>query len=288
MNYLSIQFLLVLVAASLAGAQTPPRLARLNTSESIADYLEAHEFDSSLAARKKLYEERFGKVGYNGTRAQNVRLLESFLLENAEAALSAYCAIDTTTVALCGASTRAAFEALPSTSLRIASLNRNPTRAVGQPSFYVVLSARETKLPETLGHAWVAFGIRGFEKGDPDQCLGSAFGNYPIADKKKGIVSSFKTVPGSVVQGWLANLDGSEQVERVRFVVEVDEQAYRAARDVVTATRTRMEYQLLAKDCVTMVREVAKAIGLKVGDRIRDPMPAQAVEALIRDNLPTK
>lgn len=281
----SIPVLVTIFASAFATAQTPPRLAKLNTSESIVDFLKAHKLDHSLEARNKLYQERFGKVDYSGTHAQNVRLLESLLLENAVAAKAAFCAIDETTVALKGAGTRSAFDALPDTAVRIATLNRNTARAEGKPSYYVVLSARETRLPESVGHAWVAFGIRGFEKGDPAQCIGSAFGSYPQEDRKAPL-SLFQSVPGKIVQGWLANGTSAEQSEKVRLVVEVTEEAYFAARNVVAATEAGKKYELLTRDCAELTREVAKAIGLKVGER--KLLPTQVVEALIRDNLPSE
>jgi hypothetical protein len=277
--------LCVLLLAANSAAQEPPLLKRLNTTDSIVDFLKANQLDHSLQARRTLYQERFGKVEYSGTHAQNVRLLESLMLGSAEAARTSFCAIDATTVNIEGAGTRRAFDALPATGLRIATLNRHSQRHPMKPQYYVVLSARETKAPDTVGHAWVAFGVRGREQADASQCIGSAFGSFP-QDDKKAPLSPFMTVPGKIVQGWLKNSGESASSEKLRLVVEVDETAYVAARNIVAETKAGKEYKLLTKDCAELVRAVAEAIGLTVGER--KLLPTQVVEALIQDNLPPK
>ncbi|MBL8754135.1 MAG: hypothetical protein JNK15_12615 [Planctomycetes bacterium] len=285
MRHTALSLLLALLAtASPAAAQTP-RVA-LRTTESIVDYLKSKKLDSSLDARKKLYAERFGTKDYAGTHAQNVRLLESMQLASSDEVKSAYCAIDATTVTVKGARTAEEFDALPKDQVRVATIDLHPTRKAGEPRYYVVLSARETKLPETVGHAWVAFGIRGTEKEDPEQCIGSAFGNFP-KEGKKAALSAFVPIPGKVTKGWLENAGEKEGSEKVRLVLEVSEAAYRSARDVVASTTTKEDYQLLTNDCVEMARTVAKAVGLEVAEK-RETIPTSEVEAILRRNLHKK
>lgn len=278
-----------LAVAAAAPSQSPPRTKELRTNVSIVDYLKANGQDYTVTARRKLYQARFGDVPFSGTYAENIRLFESLLLENAAAARDATCKIDTAVVPLQGVANRKAFDALPIDQLRIATMDRNPSRKGTQPRFYVVLSARETRLPTTAGHAWVAFGIHGYEKDDEHACIGTAFGSYP-EEGKTARLSLIKTVPGKVVQGWIDNLGGAskQQTEKIRFVLEVDEASYVRARNVVNTTTLGAEYKLLTKDCAELVRAVAEAIGLKVAPRRENPLPTQVVEQLIQDNLPVQ
>ena len=70
-------FVALVLVPSMSG-----QVQELNPKESIVDYLKSQTRDSSLESRAKLYAARFGNERYKGTAAQNIKLLESLLLED--------------------------------------------------------------------------------------------------------------------------------------------------------------------------------------------------------------
>ena len=71
--------------------------------------------------------------------------------------------------------------------------------------------------------------------------------------------------------------------ETARFVVQVNERDYEAARRVQADWDKEGEYQLLWGDCVSYVGDVASTIGLTVPSRIY-VWPKTYVQALAREN----
>jgi hypothetical protein len=289
-----------------SGGGEPPKPLRLFSGVSVVDYLKANKLSSDDAARAALYKQRCGDEKYTGSTAQNLRLLESLMLEDANQAKETTCVIDDVAVVLDGVRTLRDFKALGGAGLRVARLDRVAPSEEKRDRFFVIFSARETSLlaDKTVGHAWIALAIQGR---DEAQCRGRAFGQYRT-HTDDALRSAFEPVPGGLVGGWRHN--SAHSAEKLRFVVEVDVANYLAARDALADAKADGTYQLVGNDCTDLVNRVATAAGLRPAPRSpataaragaaesslgqqpdpRSPagplLPTEVVEALIILNLP--
>jgi len=123
-----------------------------------------------------------------------------------------------------------------------------------------------------------------FEHEDPRsrQTRVRGFGFYPDAATSFARLVLLRQVPGFVADE-LLNRKFSHVEEQI--VVYVDERQYRAAEAVIGRWQCQGEYRLLLKDCVTLMRDVAAAIGLNAPRRgISGARPADYVRKLIDAN----
>jgi hypothetical protein len=124
-----------------------------------------------------------------------------------------------------------------------------------QADRYIILMARS----QNLGHAFVGWGYNDEVR---QQCIfPKSFGFYPI-DHKKGFVSLINNVQGTIVD------DSNSSISK-KIIVQVDYKTYEKSIKVFDNWEKKLltneqRYSLLNENCIKFLKEVAKAIDLKV------------------------
>lgn len=117
----------------------------------------------------------------------------------------------------------------------------------------VVFSARSPRVkPLSPGHAFVSFGKT---NADLETCVTATYGFYPC----EGCNVFTDEQPGRVVKGYSKNRSGNKYLRRMAIKTD---SALISATDAVLEKWQKIQYNLVRRNCVRFVSEVAAAQGL--------------------------
>ena len=117
----------------------------------------------------------------------------------------------------------------------------------------VVFSARSPRIqPLSPGHAFVSFAKT---NNDLETCVTATYGFYPC----EGCNVFTDAQPGRVVKGYTKNRSGNKHLRRMAIRTD---STYIMATDIVLEKWQKIQYNLVRRNCVRFVSEVAASQGL--------------------------